>query len=228
MELAKQQVDIGLFTNGLDRMLPFWQNEVGLRFDHVLPLRRGQTQYRHDAAGSVVKINHHIEPIPSAPPSGYRELIVAQTSRSARLTMADPDGNAVSVAPPGYYGVWPIGIRMSVRDLEAHRHFYADIVGLQEQAYPLGAAFSAGDTVIFLEQEPGVVVDAGVHGLGWRYITFQVFKVDEVHARMIAAGAREASAPKTLGTTARISMVLDPDGNWIELSQRASIVGTLT
>jgi hypothetical protein len=30
MELAKQQVDIGLFTNDLDRKLPFWQNEVGL------------------------------------------------------------------------------------------------------------------------------------------------------------------------------------------------------
>jgi lactoylglutathione lyase len=43
---------------------------------------------------------------------------------------------------------------------------------------------------------------------------------------MIAAGAREASAPKTLGTTARISMVPDPDGNWIGLLQRASIVGT--
>jgi hypothetical protein len=47
----------------------------------------------------VVKINHHIEPIPSAPPSGYRELIVAQTSRAARLDMADPDGNAVSSLP---------------------------------------------------------------------------------------------------------------------------------
>jgi predicted enzyme related to lactoylglutathione lyase len=84
----------------------------------------------------------------------------------------------------------------------------------------------AGDTVMLLEQKPGIVVDAGIHGLGWRYITFQVFKMDEVHARMIAAGAREASAPKTLGTTARISMVLDPDGNWIGLLQRASIVGT--
>jgi catechol 2,3-dioxygenase-like lactoylglutathione lyase family enzyme len=172
-------------------MLPFWQNEVGLRFDHVLPLRRSQTQYRHDAAGSVVKINHHIEPIPSAPPSGYRELIVAQTSRSARLDMADPDGNAVSVVPPGYHGVKQIGIRMGVRDLDVHRHFYANVVGLREQAYPLGAAFRAGDTVLFLEQKPDVVVDAGMYGLGWRYITFQVFTGDEVHARMIAAGARE-------------------------------------
>jgi predicted enzyme related to lactoylglutathione lyase len=55
-----------------------------------------------------------------------------------------------------------------------------------------------------------------------------VFKVDEVHAAVLAAGGRQARAPITLGTTARISMVLDPDGNWIELSQRASIVGTLS
>jgi hypothetical protein len=27
---------------------------------------------------------------------------------------------------------------------------------------------------------------------------------------------------------ARISMILDPDGNWIELSRRASIVGSLS
>ena len=44
---------------------------------------------------------------------------------------------------------------------------------------------------------------------------------------MLKRGGRQAMAPVTLGTTARISMVRDPDGNWIELSQRASIVGTL-
>ena len=44
---------------------------------------------------------------------------------------------------------------------------------------------------------------------------------------MLAHGGGEATAPVTLGTTARISMVKDPDGNWIELSQRASITGSL-
>jgi hypothetical protein len=39
--------------------------------------------------------------------------------------------------------------------------------------------------------------------------------------------ATNAIAPLTLGTTARIAMIRDPDGNWIELSQRASIVGSL-
>ena len=66
-----------------------------------------------------------------------------------------------------------------------------------------------------------------MHGPGWRYITFQVFKVDAEHAAVVANGGHEALAPVTLGTTARISMVRDPDGNWIELSQRASIVGSL-
>jgi hypothetical protein len=74
MQLAKNVIDAGLSTNNLGPMLRFWQHDVGLRFDHVLPVRRGQKQYRHDALGSV--INHHIEPLPAAAPSGYRELII--------------------------------------------------------------------------------------------------------------------------------------------------------
>ena len=78
MKLAKPQVDIGLSTNDPDPMLAFWQGTVGLKLDHVLPIRRGQNQHRHDALGSVVKINHHADPLPGAAPSGYRELIIAQ------------------------------------------------------------------------------------------------------------------------------------------------------
>jgi hypothetical protein len=38
------------------------------RFDYVLPVRRGQKQCRHDAIGSVVKLNQHAEPLLSARP----------------------------------------------------------------------------------------------------------------------------------------------------------------
>ena len=69
MKLAKPQVDIGLSTNDPDPMLAFWQNTVGLKLDHVLPVRRGQHQHRHDAMGSVVKINHHTDPLPDAAPT---------------------------------------------------------------------------------------------------------------------------------------------------------------
>lgn len=72
MQLAKPRFDIGLATNDLEPMLAFWQGEAGIPLDHVLPIRRGQNQHRHDLLGSVLKINHHESPLPDTPPSGYR------------------------------------------------------------------------------------------------------------------------------------------------------------
>jgi predicted enzyme related to lactoylglutathione lyase len=94
-------------------------------------------------------------------------------------------------------------------------------------AHARGAAFQAGETVLMLEESDDAPKDAEFQGKGFRYITFQVFKCDEEHARILEKGGREAVKPVTLGTTARISMVRDPDGNWIEISQRASITGSL-
>jgi catechol 2,3-dioxygenase-like lactoylglutathione lyase family enzyme len=224
MELAKAQVDIGLSTNDLQPMLAFWQGEAGIAFDHLLPIRPGHDQHRHDALGSVLKINHHAEPLPEAPPSGYRELIVARPGLAAPRALSDPEGNRVSLVPPGFEGVAQIGVRIGCRDLDAHRRFYAEALGLPEER---PGVFRAGESLIFLEADPGATADAGMRGRGWRYITFQVFRVDAVHAGVLARGGCEALAPVTLGRTARISMVRDPDGNWIELSQRASIVGSL-
>jgi len=225
VQLAKPRIDIGLATNDLVPMLAFWQGEVGAPLDHVLPIRKGQDQHRHDVAGSVLKINHHTAPLPANPPSGYRELVIAREGLTATRSLADPEGNRVSLVPPGQDGVTQIGVRIGVRDLDAHRRFYGEALGLPEER---PAAFRAGESLVLLEHDPAAPADAQMQGPGWRYITFQVFKVDDEHAAVLAKGGREALAPLTLGTTARISMVRDPDGNWIELSQRASIVGSLT
>lgn len=227
MELAKPRVDVGLSTNNLESMLRFWQDEAGVPFDHLLKIRRGQDQHRHDVLGSVLKINHHAEALPDTPPSGYRELIIARQGVDAPVALADPDGNRLLLVPPGWRGVTQIGVRIAVRDLDAHRAFYRDALGLEEEPWDGGAAFRAGESLIILEPSADAPADAGFQGRGWRYITFQIFKVDAEHARVLERGGREAVAPVTLGTTARISMVRDPDGNWIELSQRASIVGVL-
>ncbi len=224
MELAKPRVDIGLSTNDLEPMLAFWQGKAGVPFDHKLPIRRGQDQHRHDVLGSVLKINHHADPLPDAPHSGYRELIVARPGLDAPVHLADPEGNRLTLVPPGQDGVSQIGIRIAVRDLAAHRRFYREGLGLAEER---PGVFRAGESLLILEESPDAPSDAEFRGKGWRYITFQVFRVDEEHARVLTKGGREAMAPTTLGTTARISMVRDPDGNWIELSQRASIVGRL-
>ena len=224
MRLAKPQVDIGLSTNDIALLLAFWQGEAGVRFDHLLPIRRGQNQHRHDIGGSVLKLNAHAEALPDAPPSGYRELIIAREGLAAPRALADPEGNRVRLVPPGEEGVTQIGVRLAVRDLEAHRRFYSEALGLEEVR---PGVFRAGESLILLEHAADAPADAEMRGRGWRYITFQVFKVDKEHAKALERGAREAVAPVTLGTTARISMIRDPDGNWIELSQRASIVGSL-
>jgi lactoylglutathione lyase len=224
MDLAKPRIDIGLAANDLEPMLAFWQGEVGAVFDHVLKVRRGQDQHRHDIAGSVLKINHSADPIPARAPSGYRELVIARASLAAPAPLTDPEGNRVTLVPPSHDGVTQIAVRLGVRDLEAHRRFYCAALGLPEER---PSVFRAGESLVFLEARDDAPRDADIRGSGWRYITFQVFKVDAEHARVLAGGGREALAPVTLGATARISMVRDPDGNWIELSQRASITGSL-
>ncbi|MGL3214015.1 VOC family protein [Bradyrhizobium sp. BR 1433] len=209
-------------------MLRFWQQEAGLRFDHVQPIRRGQKQYRHDAQGSVIKLNHHVEPLPDVAPSGYRELIIARAGVDAPQRMADPDGNSVCLVPPGHDGIAQIGVVMAVRDLAAHRRFYGDILGFTEQSWSDGPAFRLGDSLILLREDRAATIDPVRGARGWRYITLQVADIDAVHDELRAKGVREGLAPVTLGEVARISMILDPDGNWIELSRRASIVGSLS
>src|ERR1700761_5237211 len=150
MQLAKNAIDVGLSTNSLEPMLRFWQQDAGVRCDHVLPVRRGQKQYRHDAQGSVIKLNHHVEPLPDAAPSGYRALVIAREDVETPHDMLDPDGNRLRLVPPGHNGVTQIGVIMAARDLGKQRTFYGDILGFAEQPWPGGAAFRVGESLICL------------------------------------------------------------------------------
>jgi lactoylglutathione lyase len=105
--------------------------------------------------------------------------------------------------------------------------FYCDALGLPELEAGDGPGVRVGESVILVDQVDDAPQDAPFEGAGWRYLTIQVFAVDSDQAHVLAHGGRETVAPTTLGTTARISMVKDPAGNWIELSQRASLVGSL-
>ncbi|HEX7774970.1 MAG TPA: VOC family protein [Parvibaculum sp.] len=227
MNLAKPRIDVGLFTNRIEEMLTFYQGEVGLPLDHVLPLGKGRQQHRHDLLGSVLKINASRDPIAEQAPSGYRELLIAREGLLGPKRLTDPDGNAVTLVPPGLFGIERIGIKLAVRDVAAHRRFYAQALELPDVPEEGGLSFLAGDSVIMIEEDASAPADATIEGTGFRYLTIQVFKTDEEHAGILARGGREGSAPQTLGKVARISFVRDPDGNWIEISQRASLVGAL-
>ena len=224
MQLAKPRIDVGLHTNRREEMLAFWQQEVGLPYDHMLKLGGGRQQHRHHLLGSVLKINHVRDPLPEAPASGYRELLIAREGLAAPVRLADPDGNLVTLVPPGAEGVVRIGVRLGVRDPAAHRRFFLEALQLSEAG---DGAFHCGDSVILVEPADDAPTDAVYQAPGYRYITIQVFKVDTEHAGILARGGREGRAPTTLGSTARISFVRDPDGNWIEISQRASLTGSL-
>ncbi|HXR25710.1 MAG TPA: hypothetical protein VN742_10150 [Candidatus Binataceae bacterium] len=60
-----------------------------------------------------------------------------------------------------------------------------------------------------------------------RYVTVQVRDSDGEHRRFMSMGVWEGAATISPGTVARISFIRDPDGNFIEISQRASLTGPI-
>ena len=84
MKLAKQHLDIGLFSNKRDEQLAFWQHTVGLAYDHVGKLGGGVQQHRHHMNGSILKMNHARDPLPALAPSGIVGLQIAREGSPSR------------------------------------------------------------------------------------------------------------------------------------------------
>ncbi len=224
MRIAKAALDVGLFTNQLDPMLGFWQREVGLPFHETLPVGDGVRQLRHGIGESVLKVNHSRHPLPPAPPAGYRHLTIAQAGVTSTRDLTDPDGNRVTLVPPGHDGIDQLQIHLRVRDPAAHHDFFGRVLELQ----PTGdGRYRCGVSLLSFEHDATTSDAAQMRGIGYRYLTIQVFDVVGEHQALLARGANEGSAPRRLGDVAAISFVRDPDGNWIEISQRKSITGSL-
>lgn len=224
MELAKNAIDVGIYTNQRESQLEFWQNEVGLPFEELLKVGGGSHQLRHNLNGSVFKLNHTRTPLTPGK-AGYHELLVARSDVTEPLSMTDPDGNRVRLVPTGWQGVEQIGMVLKVSDLDKFRHFYKEILQIEQLA---DNQFRWGASVFFIEQSDEPIGGSNMGQCsGFQYLTVQVWKVDEEHAAFVARGGIEGRPPMTLGTTARISFIQDPDGNWIEISQRASLTGSL-
>lgn len=227
--LAKDALDVGMFTNTLEPMLAFWQDEVGLPFDHMLPVGGGVRQHRHDFHGAVLKLNHARGALAAPSLGGYQRLIIAKVGLPAPKELVDPDGNRVRLVPIGEGGVTHWAIEVATPDADTFYGFYETALGLPRAANLLMAVRCGRSLIIGVEApEIAAQTDADqMQGLGFRYTTIQVTKVDSVHAGVVAAGGAEGAPPRTLGETARISFVKDGSGNWMELSQRASITGSL-
>lgn len=224
MDLAKQHIDVGLFTNNTEATRRFWQDEVGLPFEETLPLGNGILQHRHAMNGSVLKLNAARDPMRPQPRAGYRELLIAREDLTKPTQLIDPDGNRILLVPRGHDGVTGIGVRLAVRDERAMHRFLGEALGLAAAG---ANAYRCGDSLLTFAADASAEAVGPMTARGYRYITVQVRDVDAEHAGIVARGGAEGRPPVTLGTTARISFVRDPDGNWIEISQRASLTGPL-
>ena len=224
MRIAKAAIDVGLYTTNKDPMLEFWQHEIGLPFHETLPVGRGVHQLRHGIGESILKINHSRDPLPDAPPTGYRHLTIASRDIVAPRTLSDPDGNRITLVPTGHDGIDQLQMQLAVRDVDAQRDFYGRVLGLDDAG---DGRFRCGVSLLKIERDAHATGDAQMRGVGYRYLTIQVFDVVGEHRAILSRGGREGSAPIRLGDVAYISFVRDPDGNWIEISQRKSITGSL-
>jgi len=184
----------------------------------------------------VLKINHSRDPLPARIAGGYRMLAISDPRTPMPIPMQDPDGNDIELVPTGNRGVNQIEIHIGVTDEPAFEKFYAE--ALQAERLAAGR-FKLGETVISFNHDPAAArvpkapfasaadVTASMRAVGMRYVTVQVRDVDAEHRRFMSMGVWEGSAPVSLGAVARISFIRDPDGNFIEISQRASLTGPI-
>jgi len=222
MNLAKPHLDVGLFSTQRDAQLAFWQQTVGLPYDHMGKVGGGVQQHRHHMNGSILKMNHSRDPLPAAPPSGIIGLEIAREGLAAPRPMADPDGNRVSLVPKGANDVAGIAVLLRVNDPAAHDRFWTEAMQFERAGED---RYRCGDSLIVIAERGEVERSPQWRGPGYRYTTVQVWDCLTEYAGILARGGTSGGEPRILGETVRYAFVCDPDGNHIEISQRASLTG---
>jgi lactoylglutathione lyase len=117
------------------------------------------------------------------------------------------------------------------RDLQRSLEFYRDVIGLEfDSVIDLGEGralhmFRVGDGVLKLWESTDV--PAEVPAAEWeqltgiRWVTFDVDEIDEAVARCVAAGVPVGMPVTEIRPGLRVANVSDPDGNRVELLDRA-------
>ena len=226
VELAKDRIDVGHYTNRWDEAQPFWRDEVGLAYEELLKVGGGVHQHRFGVRGSVCKVNVARADVAAAP-TAFVRLTIADDGCAEPRSLVDPDGTSVTVVPAGHEGVTGLAVDWATADVEALGRLLADGFGAEPIAAAGATAWRIGTSLLRLVHDPSVAPVGGMFGRGFRYLTVQVRDVRAAHAHLLSAGWTEGRAPVKLGETAFISFVRDPGGSWVEVSQRASLTGPL-
>ncbi len=123
-----------------------------------------------------------------------------------------------------------IDLGIVVKDAAKSLAFYRDLLGLVDKgqmAMPGGATMYrllCGTSLIKLvapsSAPPATAPPGGIAGAtGYRYWTISVSNLDEVTEAAKVAGYKIAVSPREIRPGIKISMIEDPDGNWVELLQ---------
>jgi lactoylglutathione lyase len=222
VQLAKPHLDVGLFCRDVDASRAFYERAVGLPYEELLKVGGGIHQHRLGLRGAVLKLNASRETL-AEDHTCLRELAIATPHVTNPVDLHDPDGVPVRLVPVGYAGVQTVGVTWASRDPVRLGELLAAGVG----ATGVGVnAWRVGTTLLHVLHDP-----AAQHGaqraVGFRYLTVQVTDVNLEHHRLVGLGWDEAMSPVRLGDVAAIRFVRDPDGVWLEISQRASLIGDL-
>src|SRR5215471_1837776 len=95
MDLAKEGLDVGLYTDGYEAMRGFYCDELGLPYEELLKAGGSIHQHRLGLHGSVLKVNHSREPLDDAPTN----FIALEMNGTQTRHLRDPDGTDVILSP---------------------------------------------------------------------------------------------------------------------------------
>jgi catechol 2,3-dioxygenase-like lactoylglutathione lyase family enzyme len=121
-----------------------------------------------------------------------------------------------------------IDIGIVVKDADAALSFYRDTLRFEDTGsmpMPGGGGtmhrLLCGTTLVKLvapaAELPAAAPPGGIQGAyGYRYWTISVADLDEVTDRCATAGRTIVVTPREIRPGVRISIVEDPDGNWVE------------
>jgi catechol 2,3-dioxygenase-like lactoylglutathione lyase family enzyme len=229
MELARPQLDVGIFTNKLEEAQAFYSDQLGLQFESILPVGGGYNQHRYLSNNGIIKVMHSRAALPARRPGGYLRLIIASPKVTAPQRLLDQDGNDIELVPPGHNGVAQLEVVLGVSSPAMFDAFYENGAGAQR----LGPGrYKIGETVFSVLKEPAAkpAIEAlfanapetvsAMAAVGIRYVTLQVRNCDAVFGAMTKGGASEALKPVNVGNGLRVGFVRDPDGNFVEIVQR--------
>jgi lactoylglutathione lyase len=218
---AKPALDLGFYSNDLETAQTFWGSVVGLPYEELLKVGGGVHQHRYTLHGAVLKSNIARDPLEPTTSGLVRLRIAADVDGPTVLD--HPDGVDVELVPMGHDGVSATEVTIAARSVD----HTASLLIEAFDAKPFGGRIHVGETLIAFDHQPHRAPAGPSRSAGFTYLTAQVFDVVAQHERFIRKGFTEGMAPTRLGDTAAISFVRLPDGDWLELSQRANLTGPL-